>query len=278
MSTVAARRAPGHIWFREDARASLCWLLLSACCIAVGAAAVLPPLHSSLSARAVRIRGVHRLVRCRRSPRAWLAVSPPLRPPLEPLSPAVRLGRSTLGRSSELRSPFDRSSPLSQSTRCSAPLAAAAAGSTRSPHWPRHPALACATSCRKRLRRCCTTRGRCCPEVARTRRRPLGLVTRSTLALPMLLWQSPLARSPALPRSLPPLLERDLPSPLDSLPQPHDTAVIAAAARFAATRCPCRADDMPACSRIARRCCVASAGAARGRARIATAALTPLEL
>ena len=57
-----------------------------------------------------------------------------------------------------------------------------------------------------------------------------------------------------------------------------DTAVVvAAAARFAATRRPCRADATPACSRIARRRCVASAGAARGRARLATAALTPLE-
>ena len=71
--------------------------------------------------------------------------------------------------------------------------AAAAAGPTRSPHWPCHPALACATSCRKRLPRCRTTRGRCCPEVAHTRRRPLGLVTRLTPASLMPLQQPPLA-------------------------------------------------------------------------------------
>lgn len=75
-------------------------------------------------------------------------------------------------------------------------------------------------------------------EVARTRRRPLGLVTRSTPASPMPLRQPPLARSPALMRTLLSLPERDLPSPLGSLPQPHDTVVVAAVARFAATRRP----------------------------------------
>jgi hypothetical protein len=39
----------------------------------------------------------------------------------------------------------------------------------------------------------CAARGRCCLEVARTRRRPLGLVTRSTPASPMPLRQPPLA-------------------------------------------------------------------------------------
>jgi hypothetical protein len=60
--------------------------------------------------------------------------------------------------------------------------------------------------------------------------------------------QPPLARSPALMRSPPSLPERDLPSPLGSLQQPHVTVVVAAA------------------------------GAARGRAQLATAALNPLEL
>jgi hypothetical protein len=80
----------------------------------------------------------------------------------------------------------------------------------------------CSRLWRSASRRCCATRGRCYPNVARTRRRPLGLVTRSTPASPMLLGQPPLARSPALMRSPPSLLECDSPSPLGSLPQPHD--------------------------------------------------------
>ena len=88
MSTVAARRAPGHIWFREDARASLRWLLLQQ----LATAAILPPLYSSLSARAagsraLRIRwariGTRRTHRVRRRCSPWTLGSSPRRPPLE---------------------------------------------------------------------------------------------------------------------------------------------------------------------------------------------------
>ena len=56
MCTVAARRAPGHMWFREDVCASLCRRLLhtdTGCCAA--AVVLPPPLCSSLSARAMCI-------------------------------------------------------------------------------------------------------------------------------------------------------------------------------------------------------------------------------
>jgi len=114
--------------------------------------------------------------------------------------------------------------------RCSQTAsAAAAAGPTRSPHWPRHPALACATSCRIRLLRCCT-------PVAAVAPKPLAHVAGLSALSPD---RRPLRRCHF---GNPPL---------------------------AATRRPSRADDTPACSRIARTCYVASAGACccRGASR-----------
>jgi len=157
------------------------------CCIlAVAAAVRLPPLHSSLSARAagsraVRSRGARIGTRgtvCVAAARRGWRGSPARRPPLElavtrrrlisradeqPRSVAA-MGAGCVHRSRSrhvaVRARWSRTCRRSRTTlgrRCSQPApAAAAAGSTRSPHWPRYPVLACATTCRIRLLRCCT--------------------------------------------------------------------------------------------------------------------------
>ena len=180
-------------------------------------------------------------VRCRCSLRVWLAVSPPSHPPLERRLPAVRLGRSTLGREAAHVAPSLRWE-LGAFTALAVDTVQCAARCRRS--WINsQPALASS-------------------PIARMRHQ----LPHKTASLPHHSW-------PLLLRS------RSHASPACRPRHPIE-ARFADATSAAATRrrsSPRGGRGALARSRNARRCCVASAGAARGRVRLATAALTPLE-